>query len=157
MAGCIGSLQNKIAAFCVVYGIFLSLGELGPGDNIGLLASKSCATGVRGQYYGIAAAFGKVGAFVGTYAFPSIQAAGGPEGSNGYLQAPFWVASSLALVSAVVAFFFIPNVGQDTITFEDRQFREYLESHGWDTSRMGLQQHVESGSVDNSPVRKERL
>jgi MFS family permease len=143
MAGCIGTLQDKIAAFCVVYGIFLSFGELGPGDNIGLLASKSCATGVRGQYYGIAAAFGKVGAFVGTYAFPSIQSAGGPPGSNGYLQYPFWVASSLALVSAVVTFFFIPNVGQDTITFEDLQFREYLEGKGWDTSKLGIKLDVE--------------
>ena len=34
-------------------------------DNIGLIASKTCATAVRGQYYGFAAAIGKVGAFVG--------------------------------------------------------------------------------------------
>lgn len=38
------SQENMVAAFAVVYGIFLSLGELGPGNNIGLLASKSCAT-----------------------------------------------------------------------------------------------------------------
>jgi len=157
MAGCISSLQDKVAAFAVVYGIFLSFGEFGPGDNIGLLASKSCATGVRGQYYGIAAAFGKVGAFVGTYAFPSIQAAGGPAGSNGYLQAPFWVASSLALVAAAVTFFFIPNVGQDTITYEDIQFREYLESNGWDTSKMGIFRNVESGSMEASPTRKSEM
>ena len=50
--------------------IFLALGEVGPGDNIGLLAAKTCATPVRGQYYGIAAAVGKIGAFVGTYVFP---------------------------------------------------------------------------------------
>lgn len=61
MAGCYAQLATPahIAAFCVVYGIFLSLGEVGPGDNIGLIASKTCATGVRGQYYGIAAAIGK--------------------------------------------------------------------------------------------------
>lgn len=154
MAGCISSLQSNIAAFCVVYGIFLSFGEFGPGDNIGLLASKSCATGVRGQYYGIAAAFGKVGAFVGTYAFPSIQAAGGPPGSDGYLQYPFWVASSLALLSAVVTFFFIPNVGQDTITHEDLKFREYLEAQGWDTSKMGVFRDLETHSIETSPERK---
>jgi hypothetical protein len=51
----------------VVYGIFLSFGELGPGNNLGLLASKSGPTAVRGQYYGVAAAIGKVGAFVGTW------------------------------------------------------------------------------------------
>jgi hypothetical protein len=38
------------------------LGEMGPGDNIGLVASKTSATGIRGEYYAIAAAMGKVGA-----------------------------------------------------------------------------------------------
>jgi hypothetical protein len=51
----------------VVYGIFLSFGELGPGNNLGLLAAKTGPTAVRGQYYGFAAAVGKVGAFVGTW------------------------------------------------------------------------------------------
>lgn len=48
MAGCYGKLAEagNIGAFCVVYGVFLSLGELGPGDNIGLIASKTCATAV---------------------------------------------------------------------------------------------------------------
>lgn len=41
--------------------------SLGPGNCIGLLAAKTSATAVRGQYYGIAAATGKVGAFVGTW------------------------------------------------------------------------------------------
>jgi hypothetical protein len=39
-----------VGAFATVYGVFVSLGELGPGNNIGLLAAKSCATGIRGQY-----------------------------------------------------------------------------------------------------------
>lgn len=39
----------------------------GPGNCIGLLAAKSCPTGVRGHFYGIAAAIGKLGAFVGTW------------------------------------------------------------------------------------------
>jgi len=37
---------------------------------MGLLASKTSPTAVRGQFYGAAAAVGKVGAFVGTWAFP---------------------------------------------------------------------------------------
>lgn len=62
MAGCYASLATPqyVAAFTVVYGLFLTFGEMGPGDNIGLVASKTCATAVRGQYYGIAAAIGKV-------------------------------------------------------------------------------------------------
>lgn len=52
--------------------MFLTWGEFGPGDNIGLLAAKLPATAVRGQFYGIAAAIGKIGAFAGTYAFTDV-------------------------------------------------------------------------------------
>jgi hypothetical protein len=60
-------LKRHIAAFAVIYGIFLSFGELGPGNCLGLLAAKSAPTATRGQYYGFAAAVGKVGAFSGTW------------------------------------------------------------------------------------------
>ncbi|TGO34634.1 hypothetical protein BHYA_0188g00010 [Botrytis hyacinthi] len=144
------SKVKNVPAFVVVYGIFLSLGELGPGDNIGLLASKTSATGVRGQYYAIAAAVGKIGAFVGTYVFPYIEAAGGS--GNASAQYPFYVSSSGCILSAALALFCLPHIGQDTITTEDAAFREYLESKGWDTNQMGL------GKVDNieeSPIRQE--
>lgn len=59
--------MNHIAAFAVVYGIFLSFGELGPGNCLGMLAAKTGPTAVRGQFYGVAAAIGKIGAFVGTW------------------------------------------------------------------------------------------
>ena len=72
MSGLYVKLTNHIAAFAVVYGIFLSLGELGPGNCLGMLAAKSGPTAVRGQYYGFAAAVGKIGAFVGTWVFPPI-------------------------------------------------------------------------------------
>ncbi|PGH11044.1 hypothetical protein AJ79_05086 [Helicocarpus griseus UAMH5409] len=137
MSGCYKYLATPehVAAFVVVYGIFLSLGEMGPGDNIGLIASKTSATAVRGQYYGIAAAMGKVGAFVGTYVFPIIQDnAPNPIRAG---QDPFFVASSLCIFSAAVAVFLLPHIGQDTITLEDARFRRYLEENGYDTSTMG--------------------
>jgi hypothetical protein len=65
-------LTNHIAAFAVVYGLFLSFGEVGPGNCLFLLASKTGPTGVRGHFFGIAAAVGKVGAFVGTWGEPSL-------------------------------------------------------------------------------------
>lgn len=55
------STNSHIRDNQVVYGIFLSFGELGPGNCLGLLASKSGPTAVRGQFYGVAAAIGKVG------------------------------------------------------------------------------------------------
>ncbi|KAF4634441.1 hypothetical protein G7Y89_g3666 [Cudoniella acicularis] len=137
MAGAYNHLAQpaNVAGFAVIYGIFLSLGEVGPGDNIGLVASKTCATGVRGQYYAIAAATGKIGAFVGTYIFPYIEKAGGS--GNASAQYPFYVSSSLCIFSAGLVML-LPHIGQDTITTEDIKFREYLESKGWDTNQLGL-------------------
>jgi hypothetical protein len=39
--------KENLGGFIVLYGIFLMLGEMGPGDNIGLLASKTSATAIR--------------------------------------------------------------------------------------------------------------
>ena len=134
-----------------IHSIFLSLGEAGPGDNIGLVASKTSATAIRGQYYSIAAACGKIGAFVGTYLFPIIQknAPGGTDSTRGG-QDPFFVSSSLCLFSAALAFFLLPHIGQDTIRSEDIKFREYLEEKGWDTRQMGIEgyQNASGSSVD---------
>jgi hypothetical protein len=137
MAGLYPTLSKveNVAGFAVVYGIFLSLGEVGPGDNIGLLASKTCATGVRGQYYAIAAAIGKIGAFTGTYVFKDIAAAGGT--GNLSAQYPFYVSSTFCIVTCILALC-LPHIGQDTITHEDIKFREYLESKGWDVNQLGL-------------------
>ncbi|KAI9749110.1 MAG: mRNA cap guanine-N7 methyltransferase [Chaenotheca gracillima] len=148
MAGCYATLAvpSHVAGFVVVYGIFLTLGELGPGDNIGLVASKTCATCVRGQYYAIAAAFGKIGAFVGSYVFPIIQKnAANPTASG---QNPFWVASSLCLLSTALAIFCLPHIGQDTITTEDIKFRAFLSENGYDTSQMGVKE-LQGESVDS--------
>jgi MFS family permease len=139
MAGCypwLGKPEN-VAGFVVVYGIFLAFGEFGPGDNIGLIASKTCATGIRGQYYGIAAAVGKIGAFAGSYALAAIQtAAGDDEIAKG--RNPFFVASALAFLAGGLVLL-LPHIGQDTIDEEDVKFREYLHANGYDTSKMGLE------------------
>lgn len=139
MAGCYKYLNTptNIGGFVVVYGIFLSLGELGPGNNIGLLASKTSSTAIRGQYYGLAAAFGKIGAFSGSYALAAIQKNAGTDTLKAG-QDPFWVASTLALFAAALAWFCLPAVGQDTIDEEDVKFRAYLEENGYDTGKMGL-------------------
>ena len=141
MSGCYYWLKmpEYIGAFVVIYGIFLMLGEMGPGDNIGLVASKTCATGIRGQYYAIAAAMGKIGGFIGSYVFPIIEADGGGTSTVRGGQYPFFVASSLCILSAVLVLL-LPKINQDTIEREDEKFREYLEANGFDTSKMGSAQ-----------------
>lgn len=139
MASQYGSLKEHIGAFVVVFGIFTTLGEFGPGDNIGLLAAKTSSTSIRGQYYGIAAAFGKIGAFVGTYVFPVItKKYAGPDGTNILGdQVPFYVSSSLCLFAASLAIFLCPAVGQDAINREDEAFLHYLTENGYDISQLG--------------------
>ena len=112
------------------------LGEMGPGDNIGLVASKTCATGIRGQYYAIAAAMGKIGAFIGGYVFPVIEADGGGVNAVRGGQYPFFVASSLCFLSAAIVWL-LPKINQDTIEKEDREFRAYLLKNGFDITQMG--------------------
>jgi len=150
MSGLYKHLTNRLAAFAVVYGLFLSFGELGPGNCLGLLASKSSPTAIRGQFYGAAAAIGKVGAFVGTWAFPPmIDAFGGANTDKGNT-GPFWVGSGLAILSALITLFFIKPLTTDGMEVEDRKFRTYLAANGYDTSQMGLRDEIsEISSVDN--------
>ncbi|KAJ5168706.1 Glycerophosphodiester transporter GIT2 [Penicillium canariense] len=137
MSGCYKWLatSENVAGFVVVYGIFLALGEFGPGDNLGLCAAKTSATAIRGQYYSYAAAVGKIGAFVGTYVLPIVQKNAPNEVRAG--QDPFFVSSALCIFSAFLAFFLLPQITQHTITNEDTRFREYLSQNGYDTSTMG--------------------
>ncbi|TID19195.1 hypothetical protein CANINC_003765 [Pichia inconspicua] len=146
MAGLYQHLSEHVAAFTVVYGIFMTLGEFGPGDNIGLLAAKTSATPVRGVYYGIAAATGKVGAFVGTYVFPTFQSR--YPGIKGY-QVPFWLASSLALFAGLLALFGLPAVDQNAMQREDFLFLQYLSDNGFDITKLG-DGTLTNGEVNNS-------
>lgn len=99
------------------------------------------------MYYGLAAATGKIGAFVGTWVFPYIEKAGG-DSATATAQYPFFVSSSLCLLSAFLVLVFIPHIGQDTNQQEDVKFRAYLESQGWDTRQLGFQKGESLDSVE---------
>ncbi|KAG6919884.1 hypothetical protein DXG01_015592 [Tephrocybe rancida] len=135
------------AIFSVLYGLFSTFSELGAGLCTFILAAKACPTAVRGQYFGVAAAFGKVGAFVGIWVFPPIiKAFGGPDTVRGNT-GPFWIASGLCVLSALVTLFFIHPLTEEGIAREDREFREYLEAEGYDTSLMGFAHSSTEGSL----------
>ena len=148
-------LTKHVAAFAVVYGLFLSLGEAGPGNNLGLLASKSGPTAVRGQYYAVASAVGKVGAIVGTWAFPPIVKAFGGDTTTRGNTGPFWIGSGLALLSAAITLFFVKPLETDGMAKEDEEFRAYLEANGYDTSQMGIPSEI-STTVDDVASDKEK-
>ena len=75
--------------------------------------------------------------------FPIIQAAGGDNTTKAG-QYPFFVSSSLCFLSAMIALFLLPDIGQDTIEEEDIKFRAYLEDNGFDTSTMGTKEFREA-------------
>ncbi|KAG2361276.1 major facilitator superfamily domain-containing protein [Suillus spraguei] len=154
MSGLYAKLSQHIGAFAVVYGIFLSFGEFGPGNSLGVLASKTGPTAVRGQYYGIASAIGKIGALIGTWVFPIIVDDFGGSNSTKGNTGPFWVASGLVILSAIVIYFLVAPLDHDGMKEEDAKFREYLEAHGFDVSLMGLPEaeivsHVEGKETDS--------
>jgi MFS family permease len=157
MSGAYVPLTKHIGAFAVVYGIFLSFGELGPGNCLGLLASKSGPTAVRGQFYGVAAAIGKIGAFVGTWVFPVIINSFGGDSTDKGNTGPFWIGSGLAILSALITFFFIRPLTTDGMALEDAEFREYLEANGYDTSAMGLKDTVSVKSSTEEDVKDEKV
>ncbi|KAK4164551.1 major facilitator superfamily domain-containing protein [Cladorrhinum sp. PSN259] len=148
MAACYPYLSKPqyVGGFAVVFGLFLALGELGPGNNIGIMAAKTCATGVRGQYYGIAAAVGKVGAFVGTLVFPYIIKSTGDD-SNLNAQVPFYISSALCLFSAVIVWLNLPQVHQDSIQIEDELFKQFLRENKYDVRQLGLRKPDEVSSM----------
>ncbi|GAA5921016.1 hypothetical protein JCM3775_004050 [Rhodotorula graminis] len=100
-----------------------------------LVAHIAAFSVVRGQLYGLAAAIGKVGAYVGVWVFPRIIAAF-PKGVS-QTRGPFYVGSGLCFLSAIIVFLLVPEVQRNSMTQIDVDFREYLVASGYDISQMG--------------------
>ncbi|KAK9899730.1 MFS general substrate transporter [Cystobasidium minutum MCA 4210] len=139
LSGVYTKLKQHIAGFAIMYGLYLSLGELGPGNNLGLLAAKATGpTAVRGVFYSIAAAIGKIFAFIASYVYEPIIADVGGSGTYRGDTIPVYIGSALGLFSAAVVYFLVPDIRADFMKEEDERFRLYLEQAGYDTSGMGL-------------------
>ena len=59
------------------------------------------------------------------------------------------------MLSAFLALFLLPHIGQDTITEEDIKFRAYLESKGWDTRQMGSKEYQMGNSSVGESIDKD--
>lgn len=132
LGGAMGPIQNNFPLFIVLYGIFLTLGEVGPGSTVVLTASESFPTSIRGQLMGFVAAWSKAGAAIGTQVFASIQTAYSGDSSSGD-QVAFLVGSAFAVVGALVAWFVIPDVSR-RLDEDDEAWKSYLRDHGWEAS-----------------------
>jgi MFS family permease len=123
----LGGAYHKIVPifplFVVMYGVFLTLGEVGPGSTVVLASSESFPTAIRGQMMGLCSAISKAGAAIGTQVFIPITTGAGDQGA-------FLVGSAFAVLGALIAFFVIPDVGRK-LEDEDENWKKYLEENGW--------------------------
>ncbi|KAJ5851281.1 uncharacterized protein N7529_010666 [Penicillium soppii] len=141
LGGALGPIQTKLPLFIVLYGVFLTLGEVGPGATIVLTASESFPTAVRGHGVGLAAAWSKAGAAIGTQVFKPILASWGNDSLHG-TQAVFLIGSGFAVIGACLAWFVLQD--SDTILDHgDQEWKDYLTAHGYS--------HIEWG-VEKQPI-----
>ncbi|KAL4897194.1 MFS general substrate transporter [Aspergillus ambiguus] len=134
LGGALHPIQTVLPLFVVMYGIFMALGEMGPGVSTFLCAAESFPTPLRGHFLGFAAAVGKAGASIGTEVFTPIQNAFDTTAQG--QQAVFLIGSAFTLVGGLVAWFLIPDMSRELET-EDARFKAYLEEHGYDVSHYG--------------------
>lgn len=125
IAGLYTELSEHIAAFVVLYGLLQAFGHMGPGATIGLISSESFPTAMRSMGYGIAEAFGRTGAAVGTQCFTPLQDRAGDN-------ATFYLAGGVAVLGMAV-YYLLPESGDLNLEEEDKVLKVYLEERGYTT------------------------
>ncbi|EMC91895.1 hypothetical protein BAUCODRAFT_78869 [Baudoinia panamericana UAMH 10762] len=128
IGGALAPIQSVFPLFVVLYGIFNSFGEMGPGVATFLCGAESFPTPIRGHFLGLAAAVGKAGAAIGTEVFTPIQNSF-PSDFKG-VQAVFIIGAAFATVGGIISWTLIPNREKE-LDSEDERFRMYLESNGY--------------------------
>ncbi|QFZ25421.1 putative glycerophosphoinositol permease [Clavispora lusitaniae] len=143
-------IKDITGLFIVFYGLMMSMGNLGPGDMMGLTSSECFATPVRGTFYGFSAAIGKVGAVVGTKSFTPIQ-------NNIGKKWTFIIAAICGLLGVATALLCIPQLTDDDLMKEDINFKNYLVQHGW-TGHFGFEEELDSVNTNSDEdVEKENI
>lgn len=130
LGGALGSIQTILPLFIILYGLFLTLGEVGPGATLMLTSSESFPTSIRGQCLGLIAAFGKAGAAIGTAVFAPILASFGDSVYKGN-QAVFLIGSAFAFAGAISSWFIIPDIS-NRLENEDDAWKAYLQANGYE-------------------------
>ncbi|KAK6225258.1 major facilitator superfamily transporter [Colletotrichum tabaci] len=150
LGGAMDPIQRIFPLFVVLYGIFLTLGEVGPGSTVVLIASESFPTSIRGQMMGLISAFSKAGAAIGTQVFTAILNRYTADPSKGN-QVAFLIGSGFAVLGAIIALFVIPDTSRH-LNDDDDAWKKYLEDNGWDAFWGDEVSQDPSGVVMNKAV-----
>lgn len=127
IGGTYDKLSKHIVAFVVLYGLLQAFGHMGPGATIGLISSESFPTAMRGMGYGIATAFGRTGAAVGTECFTPLQKAAGNSST-------FYLAGGVAILGIIV-YCLLPESSKLNLEEEDRSLEAFLAEKGYDITQ----------------------
>ncbi|TQN73108.1 Glycerophosphodiester transporter GIT2 [Colletotrichum shisoi] len=150
LGGAMDPIQRIFPLFVVLYGIFLTLGEVGPGSTVVLIASESFPTSIRGQMMGLISAASKAGAAIGTQVFTAILNRYTADPSKGN-QVAFLIGSGFAVLGAIIALFVIPDTSRH-LNDDDDAWKKYLEDNGWDAFWGDEVSQDPSGVVMNKAV-----
>lgn len=123
IGGTYAKLSHHVAAFVVLYGLLQAFGHMGPGATIGLISSESFPTAIRGMGYGVATAFGRTGAAVGTECFTPLQDAAGNHST-------FYLAGGVAVLG-ILAYCLLPESSRIDLPTEDRALEQFLAEKGY--------------------------
>lgn len=108
IGGAMIQLHNVFPLFVTLYGLMQTFLSVGPGDCNFLVSSESFPTPLRGHFLGFAAAVGKSGAAVGTYALGA--ALDSFDDVKKGQQAVFLIASGINVIGIACVYFLIPKV-----------------------------------------------
>ncbi|KAJ5684892.1 uncharacterized protein N7477_001237 [Penicillium maclennaniae] len=123
IGGTYTELSRHIAAFVVLYELLQAFGHMGPGATIGLISSEVFPTAMRGMGYGIATAFGRTGAAVGTECFTHLQDQAGKSST-------FYLAGGVAVLGIFV-YYLLPESSEIDLEKEDRSLEDFLAEKGY--------------------------
>lgn len=98
----LGDAKSILVPFVALYALNYFFTEFGPNTTTFVLPAEIFPIGVRTTGHGIAATTGKIGAAVGTFSFPLLQAKFGLPG-------PMWLAGLCCLGGIAITWLFLPE------------------------------------------------
>ncbi|KAI5989634.1 putative metabolite transporter [Pisolithus orientalis] len=122
----------------VVYGIFLTLGEVGPGSCLHVLPAKiGPYSPYQWTYLQCCSYSWQIGCFYWNYgsSHKSLMLLV-VQKLQGESTGPFWIGSGHAILSVIVILFLIKPLTPDSLKAEDKAFHQYLEENGLNVSNM---------------------